>query len=74
MEEISKELVLTFGTAGKEVIKLTITKPGSEISGSEIKAAMDAVIAAGALGEKGEADKIVSAQYVVKQIDNIELA
>lgn len=74
MEEISKELVLVFGAPGMEELKITIAKPGRDITATDIKNAMEDVIATGAFGEKAIVDKIVKAQYVVKQVESVELA
>lgn len=70
---MSRELVLTFGTPGKDELKITVSKPG-QVEAETIKAAMEEVIASGAFGEKATVDKIVGAQFVVKQAEDVDLA
>lgn len=73
MEEMSRELVLTFGTDGNEKVKITISKPNADLVGTDIKTAMEAVVTSGALGDASAVDKVVGAEYVVRQKEVVDL-
>lgn len=74
MAEITKKsLVLTFGTAGSKEVSLTISKPVSGLTGSEVTAVMDRVIAANAYGDGDIVNQKLGAKYVTQQVDEIVL-
>lgn len=69
-----KVLQLTFlNKEGKEV-KITINNPVEDLTGVEISPAMDAIIAAKALGESTLVAAKSGAQYVVTSSEKIVLS
>lgn len=74
MEITKKNLVLTFGTTGKTQEAITVTNPKITLEGSQIKTAMDKMLASGAIGEQMPASSIVGAKYIIQQVDEVELA
>lgn len=74
MAEVTKKnLVLTFGTSIGGEVKLTINAPSDDLTSEEISAAMDAIIAAKALGEEVLVSTKTEAKYVIQQVEAIEL-
>lgn len=73
MAVVKKALVLNFETGSGSKLGLSILKPMEGIQGSEIKAAMDTIITSGAFGAPEVATKIVSAEYDIRQVDQIPL-
>lgn len=72
-QETSRNLVLTFKTEDQKEISLTIRKPADGLDGTEVKAAMDTIIATGAFGHASPAASIVGAKYDIRQTETIEL-
>ena len=68
-----RNLVLEFGTTSGKAITLTINTPAEGLEGAQIKAAMDKIIAAKALGEEELATTVETAKYVVQQVEDISL-
>lgn len=73
MAVVRKNLVLTFGAADESKLEITVLKPLESLQGSEIKEAMNKVIATGALGVTSQANKIVGAEYDIREIQEVVL-
>lgn len=73
MAVVRKNLVLTFGAADESKLEITVLKPLEGLQGSEIKEAMNKVIATGALGVTSQANKIVGAEYDIREIQEVVL-
>lgn len=69
-----KTLVLSFTTENGDKLNLTINAPAEGMNGTRIGAAMDAMIAANAMGEESFIAGKVSAKYMIQQVDEVELA
>ena len=69
-----KNLVLAFTTSSGGNLKLTINAPKPDMEGTEIAAAMDAIIDTGVLGKEEVAAHRVSATYVTQEEQEVELA
>lgn len=69
-----RKLVLTFGTPSNRSVDVVITKPKEGITDPEIKAAMEKMLATGALGDGSVADSIEGAKYVTQQVDEVTIA
>lgn len=68
-----RNLVLEFGTTSGKAITLTINTPAEGLTGPQIKAAMDKIIAAKALGEEQLVTTVETAKYVVQQVEDVSL-
>ncbi|MGL4798996.1 MAG: DUF2922 family protein [Cellulosilyticaceae bacterium] len=74
MEIIKRKLVLTFGTPLKTELDLTVNNPHVSLQPAAIKAAMEAVIASGAMGDVVAPSTVAGAKYVIQQVDAVDLA
>lgn len=73
MKVVRKNLVLTFETENESKLDLVILRPMEGLTGTEIKTAMDTILATGAFGAEAIASKIVGAQYDIRQIEEVTL-
>ena len=74
MAEITKRnLLLSFGTTGGKTVNLTVNTPNPALEDAEVVSAMDAIIAAGALGSEEVVSTKVEAKYVVQEEESIAL-
>ena len=71
MELKSRKLVLTFGTDADTTQKLTISKPGADLNATDIKLAMENIIASGALGDEASLTSIGGAKYTIQQEEQV---
>lgn len=71
MEIKSRKLVLTFGTPLKTTLDLTIGNPNTNLQPAQIKTAMDAIVASGAVGDVVVANSVAGAKYVIQQVDEV---
>ena len=69
-----KTLVLGFTTSSGESLKLTINAPKEEMTGTEVAAAMDAIIASNAFGEEEVVTSKANAKYVIQEVEELDLA
>ncbi len=73
-ELVKKTLVLTFGTEKGKEATLTVNAPKEELTGAQVTAAMNAIVASGAFGEESKANSVVGAKYVLQQVEAISIA
>lgn len=74
MAEVTKRtLIMAFGTPAGGEVKLTINKPKDGLTGSQISAAMDQIIASNALGEAQLVSTKNDAKFVIQETESIEL-
>lgn len=74
MAEIKKKnLVLTFNTPAGGEEKLTINAPSESLTPEAVSTAMDAIIAAKALGEAQIVSSKAEAKYIIQEVEVIEL-
>lgn len=69
-----KVLQLTFLNGEGKEVKITINNPVEDLTGAEIGPAMDAVIAANAVGESSLLATKSAAQYVITSSEAIVLS
>ena len=75
MAEITRKVLsLTFTNDFGKNLTLTINDPIDNAEGSVVTSVMDEIIAAGCFGVESVAANKVSAQYIIQQKDEIELA
>lgn len=73
-EMVKRNLVLTFATAGGKSLTLTVNTPNSALQNTDVAAAMDKIIEAGAFGSEETVSTKVEAKYVTQEVEKIELA
>lgn len=73
MEITKRNLVLTFGTPIQTEVNVVVKNPNTTLTPTQIKTAMDAIIASNAIGEASVVDSIVEAKYVIQQEDMVTL-
>lgn len=74
MAQITKKtLVLNFGTAVGDSLKLTINAPADNLSAETVSAAMDAIITSAAFGADSPAKVKSEAKYVIQEVEEIAL-
>ena len=74
MAQITKKtLVLNFGTAVGDSLKLTINAPADNLSAETVSAAMDAKITSEAFGADSLAKVKSEAKYVIQEVEEIAL-
>lgn len=75
MGEITRRnLVLSFATTAGKKMNLIIKEPAEGLEPVTVSAAMDEIIASGALGSDGTAASKEEAKYVIQEEEEITLA
>ena len=70
----TKKLVMVFGTNGDKNVSLSIDKPKAALKETEIKTAMETIVAQNIFAPNGEAlVKVVEAKVVVTDTTNYDL-
>jgi len=74
-QNVTKRLVMVFGTDGNRNVSLSVDKPKSSLSESTIKSAMETIIAQNIFLPNGEElIKMVEAKIVTTNTNEYELA
>ncbi len=75
MAKVTKKvLVLNFLCENGKELKVTINNPNGALTGTQIKASMNKIVASQALGDESQVSDIVSAYYVTQQQEDVALA
>ena len=71
MEITKRSLVMNFLLANGKSMKLTVNNPKEGLVGQDIQAAMDEVVASGALGEEALVNGYEGAEYRISQVEPV---